>query len=187
MPRANPVQQTTFEEYLELEDRAEVRHEFVDGFMFAMAGGTSDHNRIGGNIYRRVADAAEDADCDVFFADMKLVTPSRKSYYPDVFVTCEPREGKAKYKRSACWIVEVLSDSTESIDRGEKLHNYRAIPSLKAYVLVSQDQKLVEIYSRLDDNSWRYETFEPADNKPLELPCINRPLSLDEIYKGVEF
>lgn len=186
MPRSNPVRQSTFEEYIELEEHAEVRHEFVDGYMFAMAGGTSDHNRIGGNIYRALYDAAEAAGCEVFIADMKLVAPSGKAYYPDVFLTCEPPSGKAKLKRSACWVVEVLSESTQSIDRSEKLHNYKAIPELGAYVLVSQDQRLVEVYSRLDDNTWRYQTLEPEDAKLLDLPCVERGLSLEEIYRGVQ-
>jgi Uma2 family endonuclease len=187
MPRANPVQQTTFEQYLESEKRSEIRHEFVDGYTFAMAGGSDHHNRIAGRLYRLVFDAAEEAGCDLFINDMVLKTPSDKGYYPDLFLTCQENSDGSRFKHFPCWVVEVLSESTESIDRGEKLHSYKTIPTLKAYVLISQNQRLVEVYSRLDDSSWRYETLEPADGKPLKLPCINRPLSLDEIYKGIEF
>jgi Uma2 family endonuclease len=110
-----------------------------------------------------------------------------KGYYPDVVLTCEAPSGKVNLKRSACWIIEVLSESADSIDRGEKLHNYRAIPELGAYVLVSQNEKLVEVYNCLDDNSWRYHTLDSTHPKPLDLTCIDRALSLDEVYKGIQF
>ncbi len=163
-------------EHLELEAHSQVRHEFVDGYTFAMAGGTDHHNHIAGRMYRLVFDAAEDAGCELFINDMILQTPGGKGYYPDLFLTCEETTDGSRFKRFPCWIVEALSDSTEALDRGEKLHNYRNIPSLKAYVLVSQDQKMVEVYSRLEDDTWRYEVLEGEDT--LELPCLNTKMDL---------
>jgi Uma2 family endonuclease len=185
MPRSNPVRQSSFEEYLKLEEHSEVRHEFVDGYMFAMAGVTDHHNRLTNRINRLVFDAAEALGCEVFIADMLVKTPNDKGYYPDLFLTCKEVSDGSRFKRFPCWVVEVLSDSTESIDRGEKLHNYRTIPTLQAYILVSQDQRLVEVYRRLDDDTWRYETLDSTNPKPLGLPCIARDLSLEEIYKGL--
>ncbi|PZA08427.1 MULTISPECIES: Uma2 family endonuclease [unclassified Meiothermus] len=183
MARQNPVRQATFEEYLEFEQHSQVRHEFVDGYLFAMAGGTDFHNRISGRLYRLILDAAETADCDLFINDMILQTPSGRGYYPDLFLTCEERSDGSRFKRFPCWIIEVLSESTEAIDRGEKLHSYKAIPSLNAYILVSQDQRLVEVYRRLEDGTWRYETLE--GNDVLELPCLELKVGLEEIYRGV--
>ena len=184
MPRSNPVQRATFDEFLKLEEQSSVRHEFVDGFMFAMAGGTDWHNRIAGNIYARVLIHSEDTECNRFMNDMLIRTPDDIGYYPDVFVTCEESTDGSRVKRKPCFVIEVLSDSTEAIDRGEKLHNYRKIPSLQAYILVSQDRKLIEVFRRLPDQTWRYETLEDG---ALELPCVGLMLPLDDAYRGVNF
>jgi Uma2 family endonuclease len=109
-----------------------------------------------------------------------LQTPDGPSYYPAVFVTCEETNDGSPYKRFPCFVAEVLSESTSDIDRGEKLHNYRKIPSLKAYILVSYNQQLVEVYRRLEDNTWRYETLEDED--VLEFPCLDLRMGLTEIY-----
>jgi Uma2 family endonuclease len=116
--------------------------------------------------------------------NMTLLTPSGKGYYPDLFMTCEEPNDGSRFKRYPCWIVEVLSESTQAIDRGEKLHNYKAMPTLKTYVLVSQDQKLVEVYQQLEDKTWRYESLEEGI---LELPCLDLKISLQDIYTGVKF
>ncbi|MFZ5991235.1 MAG: Uma2 family endonuclease [Deinococcota bacterium] len=183
MPRPEPVGKTTFEEYLELEARSPVRHEFVDGYLFAMAGGTDYHNIIAGNIFAAARAAARGTGCTVFIENMLLHTPDGAAYYPDVFVTCEEANDGSRYKRFPCFVVEVLSESTSDIDRGEKLHNYRKIPSLKAYVLVSCDRKLVEVYRRLEDNTWRYETLEGEG--ALEFPCLDLKMDLAEIYADI--
>ncbi len=184
MQRQNPIRQTSFDEYLKLEATSQVRHEFVDGFIFAMAGGTDFHNVIAGNIFARVYAAALAAECVSFINDMLVRTPDDIGYYPDVFVTCEEPNDGSRVKRKPCFVIEVISESTEAIDRGEKLHNYRKIPGLQSYILVAQDKKLIEIYSRLPDGAWRYETIESGE---LELPCIGLKLSLEDAYRGVNF
>lgn len=110
---------------------------------------------------------------------MPVQTPDGSTYYPDVFVTCEETNDGARYKRFPCFVVEVLSES----DRGEKLHNYSKIPSLKAYILVSYNRKLVEVYRRLEDNTWRYETLEGEG--ALEFPCLDLKMDLAEIYADI--
>jgi Uma2 family endonuclease len=177
----------TFEEYLEFEKRAEMKHEFVDGFIFAMAGANNTHNVISGNVFLNIGLAARAAKCRAYINDMKLRTPEPEGhgYYPDVFLTCNSDDLNTDVKTTACFIVEVLSKSTEDVDRGEKLQNYRKLSSLQAYILVSQKQKYVEIYRRMADGSWRYEVLE--NDGTLDLPCINASITLDEIYEDVDF
>lgn len=180
MPRPNPVRRTTFAEFLELEAESQVRHEFVDGFMFAMAGGTDYHARLSGRFFRLIFDAAEEKGCLAFTENM-ILKAGTGSYYPDVFVTCdEPLDGST-YKKTACLVMKVLSNSTEAIDRGEKLQNYQKLSSLKAYVLVSQGEKRVEMFTRMDDGGWRYQALEEGH---IQLPCLNLSISLDELYRG---
>ncbi len=175
----------TFEEYLEFEKTSEVRHEFVDGFVFAMAGANNIHNLIAGSIFARVYLAATKAACRAYMNDMKLRTPSDKGYYPDVFVTCGKDDFDTNVKTTACFIVEVLSDSTQDVDRDEKWHNYRAMSSLKSYVLISQKKKRVEIYQKQNDDTWLYEVLE--DTGTVTLPCINLELALGDIYENIDF
>ena len=128
----------TFEEYLEFEKTSQVKHEFVHGQLFMMAGTSDRHNRIAGRIYAQVL-AAESGSCRTFFADMKVRTPDEIGYYPDVPVTCDEEDDGAYVKRQPCLIAEVLSDSTESINRDEKLRNYRKFESLQAYILIKKN------------------------------------------------
>ena len=192
MSRVAPkdAKRLSFEEYLVLEESSPTRHEFVDGFMFAMAGGTDNHNQIAVNILTQARLKARASSCRAYASDMKVRTPDGAGYYPDVFVSCdEPNDGsQAKY--NPCFIVEVLSPSTEAFDRGEKFLRYLQIPSLQTYVLVSQDRKMIEVYRRMPDdsqpeNTWRYEKIQ--DDGTLELPCINLSMTLEEVYEDVEF
>ena len=184
MPRPAPFAQTSFEAYLELEAKSQIRHEFVDGMLFAMAGGTDYHATISLNIATQIRAAARASGCFAYMENMLLQTPDGPTYYPDVFVTCDENNDGVRFKRFPCFVVEVLSETTSDIDRGEKLHNYRKIPPLKAYVLVSQDRRLVETYRRLDDGTWRYETLEETGE--LELPCLDLRVSLDDVYTDVK-
>jgi Uma2 family endonuclease len=188
MPRvlANP-NRMTFEEYLKFEERADTKHEFVDGFIFAMAGANNKHNVISGNIFVFARVAARTTQCRAYMNDMKLRTPEPDSqgYYPDVLVTCTPDDFNTNVKTTACFIAEVLSKSTEDVDRGEKWQNYRKLSSLQAYILVSQKQRYVETYKRMGDGSWRYEVLE--NDGTLNLPCINASITLSEIYEDVDF
>jgi Uma2 family endonuclease len=180
--RAEPVGHASFEQYLALEARSQTRHEFVDGDLFAMAGGTDRHNRLAINILMQINAAAETNNCEVFISDMLIRTPEGMGYYPDLFVTCEEITEGVRFKCKPCLIVEVISESTEIIDRSEKLHHYRSIPSLQAYMLVSQNQSLVEIYRRLVDGTRRYENLEGGT---AALPCIGIDLNVLDIYRNI--
>jgi Uma2 family endonuclease len=186
MPRVlETAKQMTFEEYLEFEKTSEVRHEFVDGFVFAMAGANNVHNLIAGSVFARAYLSATKAGCRAYMNDMKLRTPSDKGYYPDVFVTCDPKDFETNIKTTACFILEVLSDSTQDIDRDEKWHNYRAMASLQSYILVSQKREFLEVYQKQADGTWRYKVLE--DEGILSLPCISLQVSLEEIYENINF
>jgi Uma2 family endonuclease len=127
------------EEYLEMEERSEVRHEYVAGMLYAMTGGSHRHNRIAFNIARKLADAADDGPCSVYIADMRFLIGS-VYYYPDVMVACEPPEIENPiWRTNPCLVVEVLSPSSESIDPREKLLAYRGVPTVETYLIVHQD------------------------------------------------
>ncbi len=183
MTRPAPVRtDLTFDEYLRLEETNAVKHEYLHGQMFMLAGTSSRHNRLAGRLYARLLEA-EAGTCQTFFADIKVHTPDPNgaAYYPDVLVTCDEDDGDACVKRKPCLIAEVLSPSTEAVDRGEKLLNYQKLETLQAYVLLSQDLPRVEIYRRLADG-WRYELKEAGAT--LTLPCVGLELPLDRLFEG---
>jgi Uma2 family endonuclease len=179
MPRSQPPEKVgiSFEDYLEFEKTSPVKHELVDGQLFMMAGTSERHNRIAGRAYALLL-AAEDGKCRTYFADIKLRTPSNDGYYPDVFVVCEKDDDK-DVKHKPCLIIEVLSDSTEAIDRGEKLGNYTPISTLQAYVLLSQHDVKAEVYSRAG-KGWHYEVIQGED--VIKLPCVGLELPLKSFY-----
>ncbi len=186
MPRVTTnTKSFTFEEYLELEQQHEIRHEFVDGFMFAMAGASDEHNLISLNIAAAARAATRNTNCRAYHTDMKLKTPNGIGYYPDVFITCDDDDKGQKVKQSPCLIIEVLSPSTEDIDRGEKWLNYQKASSLKMFILVRQNQKFLEIYKRNPDGTWQYTVLE--ENGTLEFACANFSMTLEEIYEDVIF
>jgi Uma2 family endonuclease len=184
MPRvAEHTKIVTVSEYLEFEETATNKHEFVDGQVFAMAGASKIHNRIALNLATRALNAADELDCEVFSSDVK-VQVDEIYYYPDLIVTCE-KDNDKYFSRRPCAIVEVLSDGTADIDRGEKWQNYQKLESLKTYVLLDQTQIRAEVYQRLDDDAWRYEKLELGSK--LKIPCLNLEIALEDIYRGVEF
>ena len=184
MPRtAINTEPLTFEQYLTLEERQELRHEFVDGFMFAMAGATKRHNRIASNIHTKATIASRvKPECSAYIENVKLRTPNGVGYYPDVVLTCDD-DIDDQFINSPCFIVEVLSPSTEDIDRGEKWLNYQKAKSLKMYVLVRQDQKFLEVYKRNSDHTWQYSILEEEGS--LEFECVSLSMTLEEIYQDV--
>src|SRR5215210_9413337 len=125
--------------YLEGERDSEVRHEYVAGQAYAMAGASARHNRIALNIAGRLNDLLADGECEAFMSDMKVRVAPDLFYYPDVVVACDPAGGDPYVRAEPRLVVEVLSPSTERTDRREKLAAYQSCPSLQEYALVSQD------------------------------------------------
>ena len=129
--------QMTPEEYLAFEEKSPIKHEYVDGKVFPMAGGTDAHNTIALNAAIALRSHLRGTGCQVFISDVKVQPPNRSYYYPDMFVTCDPADREtSKYKRFPKLIIEVLSSSTEAFDRGDKFIDYQKIESLQEYVLI---------------------------------------------------
>lgn len=176
------------QEYLALEESASMRHEFVNGRIFAMAGGTLAHNAISLNIASLLKTKLRGAGCNVFISDVKLHIANLNSfYYPDVVVHCGKVDPKSVMVTEPVLIFEVLSSSTSQIDRREKLIAYQSIDSLQAYVIVQQSRKCLTVYRRVKAD-WTKQELEADDE--LELMVGSRcksALSVSEIYEGVEF
>lgn len=172
------------EDYLAGERSSPVKHEYAAGHVYAMAGASERHNRIALNCAVHLHRATAGSACRTFISDMRLRI-DQVVYYPDLMVCCDPSDDDPWLKRSPCLVIEVLSESTERIDRGEKLHNYRRLDSLRAYVLVAQEPCRVEVYRRADDGSWRYECLEGADAE-LALDCPPTRIALSEVYARLE-
>ena len=182
--RASRTSGLTVDEYLLHEETAEVRHEYVAGEIYAMTGGTIRHNRIALNIASRLQVASAGGSCEAFINDMKVRASPSAFYYPDVVVACGAQDDSAVAVSEPCLIVEVTSPSSLRIDRHEKLRAYQAIASLRAYLIVHQDHRVVEHHWRGDDGLWQRALRTDTDTIALSCPaCV---LSLDEIYARVE-
>ena len=176
----------TEQDYLAYELTADIRHEFVDGQLYAMAGAGERHNRIAGNIFFQIRAATRGGACAVFISDMKLrATHHNAYYYPDVMLVCNPDDNGEYYKQQPCFIAEVLSPSTENIDRREKLLAYQKIPSLRYYLLVSTTQKSVEYFLRDAQDAWQTAFLEADETLAIDCDGYHAVLTLADIYEDV--
>lgn len=177
----------TPEEYLAFERASDQKHEYANGEIFAMSGGTREHSLIGQNLARELGNALLERPCEVHGSDMRIeVTATERYFYPDVSVVCgQPRfaDEKRDTVLNPKLIAEVLSDSTERYDRGDKFAHYRAIPSLQDYVLASQTQPLVEHYHRQSDGTWVYRVIGRGER--LLLASLDCEILVDRIYLKV--
>lgn len=174
-------------EYLEGEGLADVRHEYVNGYVYAMAGSSKRHNRIAGNIYRRLSEMP-DTDCESYIGDIKVrINEGKSYYYPDVVVGCdESDDNDDYYLEKPCLLVEVLSPSTERKDGTEKLLAYQMIESLQAYLLVDQDKCNVRMISKLGNGHWAFDTYDDMDDV-VPISCPEMSLRVSDIYESVVF
>jgi Uma2 family endonuclease len=176
----------TEEEYLKLEDESEERHEYVDGVLRLMAGGTKTHNVLIQNFVLKLALLARAKACGLFTENVRVKLPvgsKRKYYYPDVVSTCKPNDGDNRTVENPCLVVEVLSESTSEIDRVEKLETYQRIPSIKQYILVDQTRRKIEMYTR-QDGVWIYQMLEAGN---FNVACLETTMTLGEVYAGLTF
>ena len=171
------------EEYLEWENRQPTRNEYVDGRIHAMTGGSRRHNVICGNLYVALRAATRGGPCRVFVNDIKLrVEAANAYYYPDLILTCAATDSDRYVVKEPRLVVEVLSPSTEPIDRREKLSAYRKLASLREYVLVSQEAREVTVFRREPPGDrWSAETIEGQGS--LRLESVPLAVTLDEIYE----
>ncbi|HST63353.1 MAG TPA: Uma2 family endonuclease [Longimicrobium sp.] len=174
------------EEYLAMERGAETRSEYIDGRIVAMAGAQLPHIRIMHNLGRELGVRLLETPCDVYPTEMKVkIEASGRYVYPDLTVACDPRfeDDVTDVLLNPLLIVEVLSDSTESYDRGEKFFHYRRLESLREYVLVSQKTCLVECYVRECD-FWVFTSLDDL-NATLVLTAVDAEIPLRRIYAKV--
>jgi Uma2 family endonuclease len=186
---ANPqdYQKMTAEEYLEWEAKQELRHEYIDGEIIAMTGGTLPHAKIYLNFYRALYPHLRQRGCEVYVSDAKVQANKNSRYfYPDLVVTCHPDDLKSKeFIQHPQVIVEVLSPSTANYDRTKKFKSYRQIPSLQEYVLVDSEEIAVEIYRRGEGKMWLYYEYEAGEDISLE--SIEFECAIELLYEGVTF
>jgi Uma2 family endonuclease len=173
------------EDYLGGEKTSTVKHEYIDGLVYAMSGTSKRHNRITLNFSQRFESHLEGTDCESFAVDVKVRVSPTVYYYPDVVVTCEQSEDNYNINEPIL-IVEVLSPSTERADRSEKLIAYTNMKSIHEYVIVWQDRVLVEIHRRIDDVNWQTERFYRTEEE-VEFDSIGLRISVADIYRNVRF
>lgn len=182
--------QTTFlsvDEYLSEEEDSDIRHEYVAGVVYAMAGTSDVHNTIAGNFFAELRTHLRGRKCRVFMSDIKArlqIAGNDFFYYPDVMVTCDPRDTATYFKEYPKVIVEVLSEGTERIDRHEKFSNYIQIETLEEYILASQDRAEVTVFRR--SRNWKPEVFGKPDQE-LQLDSVDFKMRLEAIYENVSF
>jgi Uma2 family endonuclease len=174
----------TPEEYLQLEEKSPIKHEYIDGQAYAMAGTTDTHNTIGLNFALLIRNHLRGSNCRVYFADVKVKLEKKNHfYYPDIIVTCDDRDREtATYKRFPKLIIEVLSDSTEAFDRGDKFNDYQNLDSLEEYVLVNSKHQRVETFRRGEQGLWILQTYQ---GESFSLQSINLIASFSDLYEDV--
>jgi Uma2 family endonuclease len=177
------------EEYLAIEHENTIRHEYRRGLVYAMAGGSDDHDELSLNLIELLRQKVRDGGCSVRSGNVKVNYRDKFFYYPDVFVTCDPRDNSDRYvKRYPKLIAEVLSPSTEKFDRGDKFEDYRQLESLEEYVLIAQDRMQVECRRRVKDGSAeRWETVVYGAGELVMLQSIELEVAIEELERGVNF
>lgn len=171
------------EDYLAGEQHGEIRHEYLDGQVYAMTGASDRHGLIVNALAYALTPAARRKQCQLFTSDIKLrleIAGKTFFYYPDLLLSCDPADRETYYRHAPCLLVEVLSESTARIDRREKLLAYQTLPSLQAYLLVDQDAQRVELYRR--SNDWRVEYIEQGD---IPLSCLDTALPITDVYADI--
>lgn len=177
----------TVEEYLEWEPQQEVRHEYINGELLAMIGGTIPHNDIALNLYTALRSRLRSRGCRINVSDVKVqISPASPYYYPDVIVSCDPQDLNArKFIQSPKLIVEVLSPSTEAKDRGEKFIYYQTMPSLQEYILIDSEKIAVEGYRCGEGRMWLYYPYRTGD--VIALSSIEFECPIEFLYEAVSF
>ena len=175
-------------EYLAFERESDIRHEYIDGYVVAMAGASRAHNIICANLSRVIGNQILDKNCELYQSDMRVKTLAVDYTYPDITVVCdEPdfTDDSNMILLNPLLIIEVLSPSTERHDRGRKFQDYRDIQSLQEYVLISQDNPRIERFTRQND-VWVFADASLLD-ETIELPSIACVLNLEDVYHKVNF
>jgi Uma2 family endonuclease len=180
---AEPAVRTSYQDYVLYERDAPTKHEYVGGMIMAMTGGSHEHARLAGRLARLLGNAVEGRPCAVFSSDLRVrIVETDRATYPDLTVVCghrqtAPDDDDAIVNPTV--LVEVLSDSTEADDRGEKFAHYRRLTSLQEYVLVAQKARRIEVYRR-EGNRWVLTEYGPGSI--VELSSIEAQVAVDDVY-----
>ena len=173
--------------YLERERSSEARHELWRGELFAIVGASWAHNLVTTNLVVALHAALRGTGRRAVSSDLKVHVPLKQGFvYPDVVVVCDPPrffDERSDVVENPALVAEVLSPGTERFDRGDKADGYRSIPSVRTIVLLSQEERLVEVYERLDDDSWRLRVYKGETT--LELSSFGCSIALADLYDGV--
>jgi Uma2 family endonuclease len=175
----------TLEEFFEFDERSPLRHEFINGVVFAMLGPSLNHNRIINNLEAPIRNHLKQGPCEAFTSEVKLVirrATNEVVYSPDLIVDCRPDTRDPSFVQDPKLLVEVLSPSTQLIDRREKLQNYRLIDSVEEYVIISQDECRVVVYPRAE--RWKPRVYAGLDTA-VELRSIDLAVPLTDLYFDV--
>lgn len=174
-------------DYLAGEAQSDIKHEYINGEVYAMAGAEDAHVTIAGNLFSLLRSHVRGSGCRVFIADMKArIEDLNIYYYPDVMVTCDRRDREfSSFKRHPCLIVEVLSASTEAFDRGDKFADYQHLESLQEYVLINQKRQRVECFRRNEAGLWVLQSYHAGDT--VQLTSIGFECAIEQLYEDVEF
>lgn len=180
----------TPEEYLTLEEKSDIRNEYIDGEIIPMTGGTTNHNQIAGNFYRTFPLNIDNQDYYIYINDVRLWIPEYRVYtYPDIMII----EGEPIYQSENATlvtnpkiIIEVLSESTQNYDRTDKFKYYRSLATLQEYILISQSSYYIEQFVKQDNQEWLFKVMEGEDNQ-LCLKTINFCLNFCQLYHRINF
>jgi Uma2 family endonuclease len=177
----------TPEEYFAWEEQQLERHEYINGEVYAMSGGTVNHGRIAIKITSLLDNHLDNSGCITGNSDIRINILESDDYsYPDASVTCNERDKTiTQYIAYPCLIVEVLSDSTEAYDRGEKFYRYRRNPVLQDYVLVSAKSIAIDLYRKNDAGEWTIVNYRAGD--VVEFKSINLSFPIEQVYRGIVF
>ncbi|MGB6167656.1 MAG: Uma2 family endonuclease [Geitlerinemataceae cyanobacterium] len=175
------------EEYLQLEESSSIKHEYRQGDVYAMAGASNVHVLITGNLYTLLRNHLRGRSCLPYFADTKVRIESINTYYyPDIAVTCDRRDREFKnFLRHPCLIIEVLSETTEAFDRGDKFADYRNLETLKEYVLISQNRIQVDVFRKNDRGQWVLYPYKEGDT--IHLESVGFSGAIENLYEDIDF
>ncbi|MBC7880223.1 MAG: Uma2 family endonuclease [Anaerolineae bacterium] len=176
------------EEYLQIEEQSPIKHEYIDGRLFAMVGASQGYNILRGNLLVALHGHVRSSGCRVFFSDIKVRIEQRnRFFYPDIAVSCDARDRETPlYLRYPNLIVEILSDSTEAFDRGDKFEDYQTIETLREYVLVSSKRPLVQCFRRSNSGLWELQSYTEEQGN-FQFSSLDFSLTLESLYEDVTF
>lgn len=178
----------TPEEYLQLELQSDVKHEYIDGYVYAMAGANDAHVTVTLNLATLLRNHVRGSGCRVFMSDMKArIEKLNRYYYPDIMVTCDARDKEnMTEKKYPCLIVEVLSDSTEAFDRGDKFADYQVLETLQEYVLINVKRPRVECFRRSGEGLWLLQSYAGSGGT-FRLESVDFGAEMNVLYEDVAF